>query len=66
MLENLPRRLRQSAPPGTDHIELHPDSALTAQDLVEILMAAEQSGLTLPGGVQIHVEVTDIAARGGV
>ncbi|MBN1475478.1 hypothetical protein JXA47_01870 [Candidatus Sumerlaeota bacterium] len=62
-LAMLARRLRQGTPPTADHIEFHGDAALTTQDLVEVLMAVEQSGLELPGGVQIHVEVSPVTDR---
>ena len=62
-LAMLARRLRQGTPPSANHIEFHGDAALTTQDLVEVLMAVEESGLELPGGVQIHVEINPVADR---
>jgi biopolymer transport protein ExbD len=62
-LSMLARRLRQGTPPTANHIEFRGDAALTTQDLVEVLMAVEESGLELPGGVQIHVEISPVTDR---
>jgi biopolymer transport protein ExbD len=61
----LATRLRQTTQPGATHVEFRGDAALTAQDIVAILVAIDESGLDLPGGVQIRVAIDETEPMGG-